>query len=122
MPDKPTVKTFAAKGQLANGKTGLHATNNSTTPIELTGTNLVNQMAVTIKFGTDITWSGTLNAPNTTSGTATAKCSNPYNASETPVGVDGDLGDGEDVSVTVGSGTNTSPSSDPAPFKVNLDP
>lgn len=100
----PTVTGFTALARLNSGpnsgKDGLHLTNNSTSPVEVTGSGLVDGMAVSVTYGTAISWAGTLNITNNKC-TANLKCTNTYEP-PTPEDDGGGLGDPEDVSVTVG--------------------
>jgi hypothetical protein len=113
----PTVTGFTAKAHLKNGQQGLNKTDQSTSPADITGTNLVDQMPVNVTFGS-ITWSGNLNLSNLT---VNLKCSNPGRIEDPEEGYpedgDPDILDPEDVTVTVGSGANTSP---PVDFPTNV--
>src|SRR6266702_6428498 len=77
----PTVTGFKAKAQLGNNVEGIHLNNNSTTPVEITGTGLAKDMPISITYGpppNPISWSGKLLSDNSTSNQATVKCANPF--------------------------------------------
>jgi hypothetical protein len=94
----PTVTGFTAGGNLARGRTGLNSTNNSTSAATLTGENFADGMSVSVTNGGSVSWAGTLSEKD-----------GAYTTSLTCTNTSSGEGDSEDVTVTVGSGNDTSP-------------
>jgi hypothetical protein len=104
-----SVSSFEPSANLSGGKLGLDKTNNSASPALLEGSGFIDQMPVNVTYGA-ISWTGNLNVPqgSTERGSASLQCTNPGSPG---------VGDSADVSVTVGSGLNTSPVT---PFNVQV--
>ena len=96
LTDDLSITCFDPKANLQNGEHGLNKVNNSVTPTDIGGTGFEDNMPVGVTFGS-ITWSGNMNA-GPSGFTVNLKCNNPGRP---------DVADPEDVTVTVGSGSNT---------------
>jgi hypothetical protein len=118
----PTVTGLRGQAGLRGNKLGLHLRNGTTNPVQILGTDLSMGLKVTIRYGgtfddPDVKWTGNLNGigMDNTEGTGVLTCANKY---EPPQDMGGDVGEGEDVTVTVGEAASETR---PVALKVNLD-
>ncbi len=122
----PTFTGLSSQEKLGNGKNGLHTVRNRTSEIDVTGTDLSNGLAMTIWWGgtkddPDIRWTGQLRSTNQQNTVASCKLTTAINKYEPSTGTNmgTGLGEGDDVSVTLGEGAAETP---PVAAQVNLDP
>ena len=124
----PTFTGLTSQEKLGNGKNGLHTVRNKTSEIDVAGTDLSNGLAITIWWGgtkddPDIRWTGQLRSTNQNNTVSSCKLTTVINKYEPPSGTDlgsgTGVGEGDDVSVTLGTGVAETT---PVPAQVNLDP
>jgi hypothetical protein len=88
----PNVTGFTGLANLSSGKKGLKKTNNSVSPVEVTGTDFADDLTVNAKNGAGVSWSGPIKSAGG-KWKANLTCTNPGKGPK----------DTEDVSVTVGT-------------------